>query len=122
MEPPTYQALIAAAQFVWLIGITVAVALRKPGEEAGKAVRELSDLVGKQQSATALSIAAIEGKNALIEERIKHLPTHGEMRTLVHEVAALKGQMETLVQGLQRWQRVTERIEDWLNNERGSNP
>lgn len=122
MEPPTYQALIAAAQFVWLIGITVAVALRKPGEEAGKAVRELSDLVGKQQSATALSIAAIESKSALIEERIKHLPTHSEMRTLVHEVAALKGQMETLVQGLQRWQRVTERIEDWLNNERGSNP
>ena len=121
MEPPTYQALIALAQFVWLIGITIAVALRKPGEEAGKAVRELGDLVGKQQSATALAIAAIESKSALMEERIKHLPTHGEMRTLVHEVAALKGQMETLVQGLQRWQRVTERIEDWLNNERGSN-
>lgn len=121
MEPPTYQALIALAQFVWLIGITIAVALRKPGEEAGKAVRELNEAVGKQQNATALAIASIESKSALMEERIKHLPTHGEMRTLVHEVAALKGQMETLVQGLQRWQRVTERIEDWLNNERGSN-
>lgn len=118
MEPPTYQALIAAAQFVWLIGITVAVALRKPGEEAGEAVASLKEKIQEQDRHNAEAIASIRAQGELIQERMKHLPTNGEVHKLVQNVAELRGQLQVVIEGQERWQRVTERIEDWLNNSR----
>lgn len=98
---------VALAQFVWLVGITVAIALRKPGEEASAAVSRL-----------AKDVADIKAKGDLTDERVKHMPTHGDIRALLEDVAEMKGKIESVSDGQQRQQRVMERIEDWLNNQR----
>lgn len=84
---------------LWNIGLTTALWLRKPGEDAGKAVTKLdSDM-------------------RVMQETLKHLPTRHEVNELSAGMAAVKADNRAQTDMLRVVQRQLNSIEDWLRNQ-----
>lgn len=109
---------LGAIQFFWLLAVTLTMWLRKPGADAATAVALMQQAITRQDQYNATAMSELRAKNDLLEERVKHLPTHGDIRALVDDVADMKGQVTAVSEGQHRQQRVLERIEDWLNGQR----
>jgi hypothetical protein len=83
---------------VWNIGLTTALWLRKPGEDAGKAVSKLdSDM-------------------RVMQETLKHLPTGDEVKKLTVDLAAVKADNRSQTDLLRAVQQQLSRIDDYLRN------
>ncbi|MGK2899211.1 MAG: hypothetical protein ACSLE9_11065 [Burkholderiaceae bacterium] len=105
-------------QFWWNMALSVATSalaivtwIRKPGEDASKAVSELREMVRNEMS-------DLQKFQSLLEERIRHLPARDEVSELAGDMKAVKAQMGSLV-GTQSVQTLAlNRIENWLINGR----
>ena len=83
---------------VWNIGLTTALWLRKPGEEAGKAVSKLdSDM-------------------RVMQETLKHLPTGDEITGMKQDMAAMKSDNRAQTDLLRSLQQQLSRIDDYLRS------
>jgi hypothetical protein len=83
---------------VWNIGLTTALWLRKPGEDAGKAVSKLdSDM-------------------RVMQETLKHLPTRHEVNELSSGMASVKADNRAQTELLRTVQQQLNRIDDYLRN------
>jgi hypothetical protein len=102
-------------QFAWLLAVTAGVFLRKPGEDAGKHLDELQKAVNKQDQANASDLAEQRAKTALLEERVKNMPTHNDIRALFETMADLKGQLSAVRESQLRQIRALEMIQDFMN-------
>lgn len=120
---------LSALQFVWLIAVTAWVALRRPGEEAGKALADFkaaiaTDLaafraqVSRQDQANATAMVEQRGDLALLKERLTHMPTHSDIRELVEGMADMRGKLGTLTDGQERQQHTLDLIQEYMNRER----
>ena len=83
---------------VWNIGLTTALWLRKPGEDAGKAVSKLdSDM-------------------RVMQETLKHLPTGDEITGVKQDMAAMKADNRAQTDMLRTVQQQLNRIDDYLRS------
>lgn len=88
--------------------VLVVLWLRKPGQDAG------------QKAQQALTNAAeLEGRLNVIEERMKHMPSDGELADLAGTVKAIEATLESLQQGQETMRKSTSRIEDFLLRRQG---
>lgn len=115
MNDWTASTWLAIGQFVWLIALTVGTWLRKPGDDATREVRELKEAVLQKQAHVAGELLTLHGKHALLDERMKGLPTHTEIRQLIEAMADLRGKFGALEQGLERQQRALDLIQEFMS-------
>jgi hypothetical protein len=84
--------------------------LRKPGEDAAKAVKALGDKVELERQALVLKLQTLE-------ERVAHMPTDEEIATLRGDVHTIKAVVEGQRELLNRVERQTNIIHDHLLNQ-----
>jgi len=102
-----WKVLLDLLQWLLTIAVALAVWLRKPGEEAGAAVTELTAEVRDAQ-------AHVNARLATLEERVKHMPTSEELAELEGTVKAVGAQVEGLSEGLSSVRAQLNRIETYL--------
>ena len=115
MTPPFY---LGAIQFFWLLAVTLTIWLRKPGADAATAVALMQQAISRQDQRNAVEFAELGAKNELLEERVKHLPTHNDIRALIQGVADVKGDLTALRSGQIHQQQSLLLIQEFLNKNR----
>lgn len=95
------------AQWFVTIALAVSVWLRKPGEDAGKAVAELREDVDSQLELTRTQLATLE-------ERLRHMPTSTKLSELDGTVRALAAQVDGLTDSMTAIRSTLNRIETFL--------
>lgn len=96
----------------WLVTMALAVSvwLRKPGEDAGKAVQLLrTEFTGRAQM--------VDTHLATIEERLLHMPNSKELAQLEGAVSTIGERTLGLAEGLQSVRLQLNRMEDFLRNQ-----
>lgn len=92
---------------LWNCGLTAVVWLRKPGEDAARAVRELRGDVEDR-------LAGQETKIAEILTHMEHMPTSEEMAALEGTVRQINERTSGLADGMKTVRASLNRIEDYL--------
>jgi hypothetical protein len=95
------------AQWLITLALAVSVWLRKPGEDAGKAVAQLRDDVDSQLNPIRTNLATIE-------VRLKHMPTAEKLSDLDGTVRALAVQVDGLTDSLSAIRNTLNRVENYL--------
>jgi hypothetical protein len=105
-------------QFLWLLSVTAFMFLRKPGEDAGKHLEELQSTITRQDQINAAALAEQHAKVALLEERLRNMPTHTDVRALFEAMADVRGKLESMRDNQGRQNRTLELIQDFMNKSR----
>lgn len=92
---------------VWNVALTLAVWLRKPGEDAARAVIDL-----RTQLATEL--ATLASRLTVVETDMEHMPTKEELARLEGTVKQIDERTEGLAEGLSTVRTQLNRIENYL--------
>lgn len=95
------------AQWLVTIGLAISVWLRKPGEDAGAAVKALKEAVDTD-------LAAVKTRLATLDERVRHMPTSEELAELEGTVKAVGAQVDGLSEGLASVRMQLNRIENYI--------
>lgn len=112
--PPTLKDLLIIGNLLLSGLLSIAVWLRKPGEDAGKAV----DVLRRE---TAEEMADMGHRVTVVEQQIKHVPTSSEMAELDGTVRAVAMQATGLVEAISTMRTQLNRIETYLlNNAQGN--
>lgn len=131
---------ISLAQFVWLVVLTVGAYLRKPGDDAGRAVATLKEAtenaiaalrlevsrsqqeatqdMAERRSRVSHEIAELRSNQALMDERMRHLPTHNDIRALIDGMADMRGKLGALADGQRAQQNTLQLIQDFMHSKR----
>lgn len=96
-----------AIQSIVLVALAFVQWLRKPGEDAGKAIKEHAQLVDEQ-------LGGLRGRLQHVEDRLQHMPTDEELATLRGDVHAIKAQLEGQRELLKRVEHQTTLIHEHL--------
>lgn len=94
-------------QWLVMIALGVSVWLRKPGEEAARAVTDLRQSVQDEQR-------AVLARMATFEERLRHMPTSEELTQLEGTVKAIDARIGALTDSMSTVRTQLGRIEQWL--------
>lgn len=98
-------------QWLFTLALAVTVWLRKPGEDAGKAVEALrTDYTNRSQ--------AVDTHLATIDERLRHMPNSEELAELEGTVKAISEKVSGISVGMERQTTQLDRIENFLLNVR----
>lgn len=81
--------------------------LRKPGVDAGQAIKAHAQLVDEQ-------LSGLRGRVQHVEDRIQHMPSDEELATLRGDVHAIKAQLEGQRELLRRVEHQTTLIHEHL--------
>lgn len=106
---------LSAIQIAWLVGVTAAVSLRKPVTDAATAIGALKEACTKQDQLNAAAHASLSARADLLDERIKNLPTHGDIRRLIEGMAEMKGDMSAVRQAQTNQNRTLTMIQEFLH-------
>lgn len=109
---------ISIAQFAWLIALTLGTWLRKPGDDAGRKVATLRDEMQARNESSAREQAELRSRQDLLEERMRHLPTHNDIRSMVDGMADMRGKLAALADGQRVQQSTLQLIQEFLNKQR----
>lgn len=103
--------------FQWVVmgALALYVRLRKPGEDAGKAVGDLREQVDARLQDHSHRITGIEA-------HMKHMPTSDELRVVDGLVKQIGERVQGLSDGLAPMRNTLTRIESYLLNSRLSGP
>jgi predicted nucleic acid-binding Zn-ribbon protein len=110
--PPTFKDWLLVANLLLSGLLSIAVWLRKPGEDAGKAV----DVLRREM---AEEFAELGHRVTVVEERIKHVPTTSEMAELDGTVRAISMQNSGLAEAIGTMRTQLNRIETYLLTAQG---
>lgn len=99
-------------------GAALTAFFRKPGESALQAVAQLKERITEQDRINAMVAAEITARNVLIEERVKNLPTHGDINRLIQSLSEMKGDLSAVRQGQTQQQTALTLIQEFLNRTR----
>lgn len=97
------------AQWLVTIGLAVSVWLRKPGEDAGAAVKALKESVDEE-------LSTVNTRLATLDERVRHMPTSDELAELEGTVKAVSAQIDGLREGVKTMRIQLNRIEEYIMN------
>lgn len=100
---------LTAALGLWNVLLTIGIWLRKPGEDAERTVKAVTEKFSTDH-------AQLSNRMTTIEERTRNMPTDKEMGQLTALVKALESQVEGQSQTLQSVRESQRRIEDYLLN------
>lgn len=89
--------------------VLVILWLRKPGQDAATAVRDLENKLDTQTGAMQREIA-------VLKERVDHMPTDDELVKLEGEVAAINERTVGMAEGMSTVRTQLNRIEQYLLN------
>lgn len=89
--------------------VLVVLWLRKPGQDAAAAVRSLGERVDGQ-------IAALQKEQAVLKERVDHMPTDDELTELEGTVRAINERTVGMASGMDTVRTQLNRIEQYLLN------
>ncbi len=110
--PPTFKDWLLVANLLLSGLLSIAVWLRKPGEDAGKAV----DVLRREM---AEEFADLGHRVTVVEERIKHVPTTSELAELDGTVRAISMQNAGLAEAIGTMRSQLSRIEAFLLDTKG---
>lgn len=99
-------------QWLFTLGLGLVVWLRRPGEDAGKAVAELRDALAAQTQDHS-------GRITRIETHMAHMPDEGEFRQLEGQVKEIGQRLHGIHESLGPIRSTLTRIEDFLLSSRG---
>ena len=111
--PPELKPWLDLVQWVFTFGLALVVWLRKPGEEAGKAIDTFRTEVVEE-------FADLGRRVTVMEEQVKHFPTNSELAELDGTVRAISMQTQGLNEAINTIRVQLNRIEAFLLNSRGS--
>lgn len=102
-------------QFWWNVllsvattGLAIVTWIRKPGEDAAKAVAELREVISSE-------VSDLKHVQTQLEERIKHMPRQGEVSELAGDMKAMDSKMNALTESNRGQSLALHRIETWLH-------
>ena len=114
--------LLDLAQWAVTLALALFVWLRKPGEDAGDAVRKLRDEISDALNALRLSHASAISDHAQrlvqVETHIHHMPDDNDFRAMESRVAELSAGVRNLTESLAPIRQQLSRIEEFLLNSR----
>lgn len=114
----TFYLAIQIAQLLWLIGLTVATWLRKPGLDAGAAVDRIKEdfLTMHETHRAAVERQLRDGEKRMteIETHMEHMPTKDEVAHLEGTVRTIDTRTMGMAEGLNGLRTSVTRIEDYL--------
>lgn len=96
---------------VWNMGLTAAIWLRKPGQDASAAVEALREEHGGELSSVNLRLAQIQTE-------MKHMPTSEELAQLEGTVGKINERTEGMADNMQTMRGQLNRIETYLLNQK----
>ena len=111
--PPNMKDLLIIGNLLLSGVLSIAMWLRKPGEDAGKAVDTL-------RRETAEEVAEMGHRVTVVEQQIKHMPTSSEMAELDGTVRSISMQNSGLAEAIGTMRRQLDRIETFLLNAQGN--
>jgi hypothetical protein len=106
---PEIKQLADYAIWLWTIGLSITVWLRKPGEDAGKSVGALRDEYLKR-------VQGVDMRLATIDEKLLNVPTSTELAKLEGSVKVIHQQVSGISDGMTRQTKQLDRIEEYLLN------
>lgn len=86
--------------------------LRESQEERFRGIKKARDAQDERQK-------KLEREVATLQERIEHLPTDADITELTSSISGLKARVEGAMETIERVDRRTNRIEDWLLSSAG---
>lgn len=98
---------IELAIVLWNVGLTAAVWLRKPGEDAGRAVKELRDDMDDKLKTQGSQITEMR-------THMQHMPTNDELLELEGSVKEISERTAGLQRNMDAVRASLTRIEDYL--------
>lgn len=102
-----FNAWLNVVLVLWSTALTVIIWLRKPGADAGAAVRAL-------EQDQRLKHGEISGRLFTLEERVKHMPTSDELSELEGAVKAINERTAGLAEAIGTVRTTLGRIETFL--------
>jgi hypothetical protein len=96
-------------QWIVMIALSISVWLRKPGEDAGKAVSSL-------RADFSAHTAQANSRMATFDEALKHIPSREELAELEGTVKGIAVQVSGVAEGVKRQETQLNRISDFLLN------
>ena len=118
---------LSLAGFIWMIGLTIVAFMRKPGEDATKAIGDLRESISLKNQAFSTEVgvlrqqclsetADLRARQGLLEERLSHLPTHSDTRLLFDRMAEMSGKLTALAEGQRSQQSSLQLIQEFLHS------
>lgn len=107
MHPDDLKTYITIALALWNAALTIAIWLRKPGEDAGAAVDTLRRAHGAE-------LAAVNNRLVSIETDMKHMPTSEELAQLEGMVGTVNERTKGMAEHMARVTVQLNRIETYL--------
>lgn len=98
-------------QWLFVIGTSLSVWLRKPGESAVKAVEQLESEMGER-------LASFSSRVVVLEERLRHMPTSEELAQLAGSVQAIQARVDAIASRGELQSTQLARIEQYLLSNR----
>lgn len=107
MDADTLKTYIEIGMVLWNVALTAAHFMRKPGEDAGKAVGEL-------RTAMTAEIGELKDRLIKVETNVEHMPTSEELAKLEGTVKQIDERTEGLSEGMSTVRNQLNRIENFL--------
>lgn len=107
MHPDDLKTYTTVALALWNAGLTIAMWLRKPGQDAGAAVETL-------RAAHGAELAGINNRLVSIETDMKHMPTSEELAQLEGMVGTVNERTKGMAEHMTRVSVQLNRIETYL--------
>lgn len=98
---------LMALNFLWQVGLTLFVFARRPGEDAARAGKALSD-----------RLELLDSKVRVIEAHMEHMPSNDELAGLRGEMLQTQAMMEALREGMKSLRSTVELIDAHLRQMR----
>lgn len=112
---------LGLGQTIWLIGLSVAVWLRKPGTQAQESVKGLQEAMVQQTAALTKTMQEqhhnLDLRLKAVETDMKHMPTSEEMSKLEGAVGVVAEQTRSMTVSLDAFRGQLGRIENYLLNQ-----
>lgn len=108
------------------LGLSVLMWVRRPGEEAGRALDAFKDQVAQQvrdhKAAADQAHQLLSGRLTELETHMEHMPTTDELRKLEVAVMQIAERTSGLSEGMAGMRASLSRIETWLLNQSSPKP
>lgn len=99
--------ILGILQFLWLVGLSLAMWLRKPGQEAAQAVKKMGEDISEQ-------LQAQDRRLTEVETHMEHMPTKEALSELRGTVSRIDERSSGLVASTNTMRVTLQRIEDYL--------
>lgn len=124
LDPRELAMWFGLVQTVWLLGLSVAVWLRKPGTQAQESVKTLQASMAQQTETLTqtmnLQHHELDRRLSVVETDMKHMPTSQEMTKLDGTVRVVAEQSRSMAVSLDAMRGQMARIETFLLNQKGA--